>query len=256
MAFAYLKSTFILDFLAVFPQLASGLNLDFVPLKMIRYYQTHLIVYPVEVIMDLFCNYQKRKKSNIIIFIDYLLKIFAMAHQLCCVWIYIGSDKFADYEDGKPSWTVANSDFHDASQTSIYVFSYYWIFTVITTVGYGDYTGGNSLELSYSMGLEFTGLMTFSVLMLALGRVIGAQYSFDDYLQEKYWNLNLWILMLEKSNKPLHMSSYLFNQVQASLQNSFKHDFDIINKEHNLFSKIPFKDQTLIINQIFGWFVQ
>ena len=80
MAFAYLKSTFILDFLAVFPQLASGLNLDFVPLKMIRYYQTHLIVYPVEVIMDLFCNYQKRKKSNIIIFIDYLLKIFGMAH--------------------------------------------------------------------------------------------------------------------------------------------------------------------------------
>ena len=133
------------------------------------------------------------------------------------MWIYIGSDKFADYEDGKPSWTIANSDFHDASQTSIYVFSYYWIFTVITTVGYGDYTGGNSLELSYSMGLEFTGLMTFSVLMLALGRVIGAQYSFDDYLQEKYWNLNLWILMLEKSNKPLHMTSYLFNQVRASL---------------------------------------
>ena len=48
--------------------------------------------------------------------------------------------------------------------TEIYIFSLYWIFTVVTTVGYGDFSGQNNKEMLYSIFLEFGGLLLFSTL--------------------------------------------------------------------------------------------
>ena len=47
-AILYIKSTLILDLVASIPQLASGLNPNFVPLKIIRIYQIWLLHYPLE----------------------------------------------------------------------------------------------------------------------------------------------------------------------------------------------------------------
>ena len=46
----------------------------------------------------------------------------------------------------------------------MYVFSVYWVFTVLTTVGYGDYAGFNSNEFMYTILLEFCGLTFFALL--------------------------------------------------------------------------------------------
>ena len=46
----------------------------------------------------------------------------------------------------------------------LYVFSIYWVCTVITTVGYGDYSGGTTLEYEYTMCLEFFGLIVFATM--------------------------------------------------------------------------------------------
>jgi hypothetical protein len=44
-------------------------------------------------------------------------------------------------ENCKASWVYAN-EFENKSYGTQYIFAFYWIFEVITTVGYGDYTGG------------------------------------------------------------------------------------------------------------------
>ena len=46
----------------------------------------------------------------------------------------------------------------------MYIFSLYWVFTVLTTVGYGDYAGSNSAEFMFSIALEFCGLTFFALL--------------------------------------------------------------------------------------------
>mgnify|MGYP000910952663 CR=1 FL=1 len=46
----------------------------------------------------------------------------------------------------------------------VYIFSLYWVFTVLTTVGYGDYAGSNSNEYVFSICLEFCGLSFFALL--------------------------------------------------------------------------------------------
>ena len=50
----------------------------------------------------------------------------------------------------------------------MYIFSLYWVFTVLTTVGYGDYAGSNTREFIFSITLEFCGL-TFFLLVNFIG---------------------------------------------------------------------------------------
>jgi len=47
-----------------------------------------------------------------------------------------------------------------------YIFVLYWIFTIITTVGYGDFVGGTTVEYLVTIVIEFTGLVVFTVLTL------------------------------------------------------------------------------------------
>jgi len=66
---------------------------------------------------------------------------------------------------------LANDDFEGYTEYQLYVFAYYWIFTAISTVGYGDYAGGTTLEYIFSIIIEFVGLCFFSLLMFAVSKV-------------------------------------------------------------------------------------
>ena len=48
------------------------------------------------------------------------------------------------------------------------IFADYWVATVITTVGYGDYTGGTSIEYAFTFGIEFFGFVIFASLQIAI----------------------------------------------------------------------------------------
>ena len=91
-------------------------------------------------------NHFQSEKDDIEYAFSVLSKIFMLLHYLCIIWIYLGGRDFIDYEEGSLPWRYANEDFHDMSNYQLYVFSTYWVFTVITTVGYGDYSGGTTLE--------------------------------------------------------------------------------------------------------------
>lgn len=116
-------------------------------------------------------------------------------------------------EDGKgytsdgciPSWIYNNDSFKDKQFESIYIFSFYWIFEVITTVGYGDYTGKTQEEYLFSVALEFLGLVFFSFLMGSITSIFGASDNFDDLIEYKLDTLDMWIKKIEKSNKPYHI---------------------------------------------------
>lgn len=60
----------------------------------------------------------------------------------------------------------------------MYIFSTYWVCTVITTVGYGDYSGGTTAEYEVTLFLEFFGLIVFTILQMAVTRVTTSSYSF------------------------------------------------------------------------------
>ena len=77
-----------------------------------------------------------------------------LAHLATCLWIYMG---FLDRDkppEERESWIYVNELYgndgngnaYTNSNAALYVFSLYWVFTTLTTVGYGDYSGGTTAE--------------------------------------------------------------------------------------------------------------
>ena len=138
------------------------------------------------------------------------------SHINACIWIYLGgldpckadpSLPFSEdnYEAGcTASWIFAN-DFEQEPYVKQYIFSLYWIFEVITTVGYGDYSGATTIEHIFSIVLEFIGLTFFSFLMGSITSIFNTSDNFDDLIEEKLDSLDMWIKKIEKSNKPFHI---------------------------------------------------
>ena len=64
----------------------------------------------------------------------------------------------------------------------LYVFSFYWIFEVITTVGYGDYSGGTIREWQFSIFTEFLAISFFAILMSQIGLIFDNE-NIEDMLE-------------------------------------------------------------------------
>jgi len=59
------------------------------------------------------------------------------------------------------------------------IFSYYWIFEVFSTVGYGDFAGGTKYEYSITLLLEFSGLLVFSWIFHLLTRLLNKHFDYE-----------------------------------------------------------------------------
>jgi hypothetical protein len=128
---------------------------------------------------------------------------------MACVWLALGMQENCPESTDTTvvcikSW-VYNYGFDSKPYYSRYIFAFYWIFEVITTVGYGDYTGHTSNEYIFSICLEFLGLTFFSFLMGSINGIFNTSDNFDDLIEEKLDSLDMWIKKIEKSNKPFHI---------------------------------------------------
>ena len=64
----------------------------------------------------------------------------------------------------------------------LFIYATYWVCTVITTVGYGDYTGGTTLEYITSFGIEFFGFVIFALIQFAILEIASANHTHDSYI--------------------------------------------------------------------------
>ena len=60
-----------------------------------------------------------------------------------------------------------------------YVFVFYWLFTIITTVGYGDFSGGTTTEYLVTIVVEFIGIIVFAVLALLVNTQIKSGLNYE-----------------------------------------------------------------------------
>ena len=197
----YIRSNLILDLVATIPNVFSGLATQFAFLKIIRVYEVDELYFWMEAVMRAIkSSSSEGEKDDIAYAFSSLSKITILLHYLSCIWIYVGGPDFLDYEVGALPWQYANEDFHGLDKYQIYVFSTYWVFTVITTVGYGDYTGGTTVEYEVTLFLEFFGLVVFTLLQMTVGRIVDSKYHFRHYIEEKQEQIDHWLLTMEKSN--------------------------------------------------------
>ena len=111
-AVQYIKSTMLLDIMATLPQAASNLDVKFIILKNIRLFKIALLHYPVELLLtNYFSQRDKHYVKALVYAFSTIFKILVTLHYLGCMWIYVGSEAFIDFESDRIPWTIKLQDF-------------------------------------------------------------------------------------------------------------------------------------------------
>jgi CRP-like cAMP-binding protein len=101
------------------------------------------------------------------VLIKMFFSILYCAHCIACLWYLCG---VAAGEDG---WVAGLGDSVDPSSIPrMYLVSFYWSFTTMTTVGYGDISGATALEQGFSIVAMGIGGFTFALIVGGIGDLI------------------------------------------------------------------------------------
>ncbi len=104
-------------------------------------------------------------------FIEQLYKFFI--YTIICIYafyffisihIFIGKNSY-------PNWII-KSNYHNKSLTSLYLISFYYLITTMTTVGYGDIVCASFNEIIYQIILLSVGLIIYSFIVSSIGNYV------------------------------------------------------------------------------------
>mmetsp|Transcript_35460 Transcript_35460/g.46675 ORF Transcript_35460/g.46675 Transcript_35460/m.46675 type:complete len:213 (+) Transcript_35460:2-640(+) len=137
------------------------------------------------------------------------------------------------------------------------IFADYWVCTVITTVGYGDYTGGTSLEYVFTFGIEFFGFVIFAALQIAILQILKVESSFASYVSSRDFEVLMWLRRIEKSGaaSARSMPHRLYHEMRSHLYWAGRRNYDVVT-EFGFYQKLPPNLQTELIKQLFGTFLK
>jgi hypothetical protein len=103
--------------------------------------------------------------------VTFTIKFVLVCHVIACVWIFVGKESlFELIETNEGSYTdfstqnwLTNAYLSNATEYQKYTASFYFTVTTMTTVGYGDISGHNSLERIICVFIMIIGVVVFSI---------------------------------------------------------------------------------------------
>jgi hypothetical protein len=146
----------------------------------------------------------------------FLVIILFINHVLACLWV------IAAKVDENYNWILTyktEQNLHDLKDSELYITSFYFVSTTVTTVGYGDITAQNIFEMVLSIIILFVGVMTFSFASGSLSSMItnfdNAQLSLKQKLET-----------LDKIKKQYNLPPSLYLELQSSIKFEYSKRMD------------------------------
>jgi hypothetical protein len=115
------------------------------------------------------------------------LIFLTLIHICACLWIFTG--KYDEEDDSAKSWLTEN-DYTGYTNYQLYMTSVYFTVTTITTVGYGDISGYNTMERFFCVCLMLLGVISFSFATGSLSSLMSTYDSTQASFRERLYILN------------------------------------------------------------------
>lgn len=165
----------------------------------------------------------------------FVIVFMIIIHVISCIWIITAQmvELVYDYDgneevDAIESW---KNSFNDLSNDALYLTSFYFAVTTITTVGYGDITGKNTLERGISVIVMLIGVISFSFATGALSSIMQNYDQASAKLQER-------ITILNRIYKDYFLPLDLYERLRQIVKYDYNKDQNDIN---NFVSELPHK---------------
>ena len=121
--------------------------------------------------------------------------------------------------------------FDEDNNGQIYITSLYYTVTTMTTVGYGDINGGNTVERSISIMIMLIGVIAFSFATGSLSSILSNYDQANAKLQER-------ISILNRIFKEYYLPLDLYERLRQAVKYDYNKDRNDIN---NFVSDLPHK---------------
>ena len=235
----YLKGWFFIDVLAIFP---FTLFIDIDKTKITKYSilpKSYRLVKCIELLRITKMNskgnvhhvtkyfLEKLKiNANIERLLFFVLLFFLMNHLCACFWFLT-----AKLQDMDPDCWVVRLGYVDCSNIELYIISFYWTLTTVTTVGYGDISAGTTLERVYNLFI-----MSFGVLLYSFA--IGSLSSIVSTMDQQTEEMNQKLQILSSIKKEFNLNQGIYDKVRKVI----KYDLSRNQKDKmNFLQELPNK---------------
>jgi hypothetical protein len=164
--------------------------------------------------------------ANVERLIYFILGFLLLNHLAACIWYFV-----AKLQDFAPECWVTRLGYIDAPNEEIYIVSFYWTLTTVTTVGYGDINAGTTPERIYNLFI-----MSFGVLMYSFA--IGSLSSLVSTLDAKTAEMNQKLQILSSIKKEFNLDQEIYDKVRKVI----KYDLSRNQKDKmNFLQELPNK---------------
>ena len=168
--------------------------------------------------------------------IQIFLIIFGL-HILSCIHIFIGQHTY-------PGWIFSNN-FENFSSLNLYMISFYYLITTMTTVGYGDISFDSFTEIIFRIILLAVGIICYSWLISNISNGINKQ----SYASINFSNDSQILENIRKEHRDLPYGVY--RGIKKHLE--YKHFHQQIYDKNLLIDNLPF---TLKNNLLFSMYTE
>jgi len=145
-----------------------------------------------------------------------LLLFLVIIHIVSCLWIFFGTFDFIG------SW-LDSSEIDAMSGHELYLTSFYFTTTTITTVGYGDISASTIVEKIFCIIMMIIGVIAFSLSSASLSSLLSNYDTSNAKFQEK-------VVILNRIYKDYFLPLELYQRLKQSLKYNFNQDIDDLNQ--------------------------